>query len=74
MTIFILTQVKHTNGNVEKGCVIKNTLDEVKQSFHAYLGAYAYGHDDKTDYVLCEIMDAHGNRLAIEIWDGTVEG
>jgi hypothetical protein len=72
MVVFILTQVKHTNGTTEKGCVIKNTLDEVLQSYHAYLGAYAYGHDANTDYVLCEVMDALGNRLAFEVWDGTV--
>ena len=71
--IFILTQVKHTNGNFEKGAVIKNTLEEVLQSYHAYLGAYGYGHDANTDYVLCEVMDAHGNRMAFEVWDGTVQ-
>lgn len=74
MEIFILTQVKHAKGAAtpEKGCVIKSTLDEVKQAYHAYLGAYAYGHDANTDYVLCEIMDAQGNRLALEVWDGTI--
>lgn len=72
MEIYILTQVKHTNGTVEKGCVIKNTLAEVLQSYHAYLGAYGYGHDANTDYVLCEVMDAKGNRMAFEVWDGTI--
>lgn len=74
MGIFILTQVKHTKGaeTPEKGCVIKFTLDEVKQSYHAYLGAYAYGHDANTDYVLCEVMDAKGNRIEFEVWDGTI--
>lgn len=72
MAIFILTQVKRTNGTVEKGCVIKQTLDEVLQSYHAYLGAYGFGHDANTDYVLCEVMDAAGNRLAFEVWDGTI--
>lgn len=72
MGIYILTQVKHTNGTVEKGAVIKNTLEEVLQSYHAYLGAYGYGHDANTDYVLCEVMDAHGNRMAFEFWDGTI--
>ena len=69
--IFILTQVKRTNGTVEKGAVIKDTLEAVLQSYHAYLGAYGYGHDTNTDYVLCEVMDAHGNRMAFEVWDGT---
>ena len=69
MEIFILTQVKRTNGTVEKGCVIKNTLDEVLQSYHAYLGAYGYGHDNNTDYVLCEVMDMNGNRLEFAVWE-----
>lgn len=73
MEIFILTQVKRTNGTVEKGCVIKNTVDDVLQSYHAYLGAYAYGHDVSTDYVLCEIMDAQGNRMAFEVWSAAAE-
>ena len=72
MELFILTQVKRTNGTVEKGAVIKNTLDAVLQSYHAYLGAYAYGHDANTDYVLCEVMDASGIRLAFEVWNGTI--
>lgn len=72
MNIFALTQIKRTNGAIEKGCVIKNTLDEVKQSYHAYLGAYAYGHDANTDYVMCEVMDAKGNRMEFEVWDGTI--
>lgn len=72
MDIFALTQIKRTSGNIEKGCVIKQTLDEVKQSYHAYLGAYAYGHDANTDYVMCEVMDAKGNRMEFEVWDGTI--
>lgn len=69
MEIYILTQVKRTDGNIEKGAVVKNTLGEVKQSFYAYLGAYAYGKHATTDYVLCEIQDAKGNRIAFEQWD-----
>lgn len=72
MDIFILTQVKRTNGTVEKGCVIKSTKDEVLQSYHAYLGAYGYGHDSNTDYVLCEVMDKDGNRLEFAKWEKPV--
>lgn len=31
ITKFFLTQIKRTNGTFEKGCVVKDTLDEVKQ-------------------------------------------
>lgn len=57
---YFLTQIKRTNGNYEKGVVVKDTLDAARQSYHAYLGAYGYGHDANTDYVACYIMGMHG--------------
>lgn len=69
MEIYILTQVKRTNGTIEKGAVVKDTLNSVLQSYRAYLGAYGYGKDTNTDYVLCEIQDALRNRIAFAQWD-----
>lgn len=40
------------------------------QSYHAYLGAYAYGNQADTDYVQVEVTDMAGNRLLFEVWDG----
>ena len=57
---FYLMQIKHTNGVWEKGVVIKDTLDSARQSYHAYLGAYGYGHDANTDYVFCAISGMAG--------------
>ena len=57
---FFLVQIKHTNGTWEKGVVVKDTLDSAKQSWHAYMGAYGYGHDTNTDYVLAQILDMDG--------------
>lgn len=55
--MYFLTQVKrHKNGTIEKGVVVKNTLDAAKQSAHAYLGAYGYGADADIDYVMCVVM------------------
>ena len=72
MEKFFLTQIKHKIKGYEeiwdKGVVIKNTYDEVQQSFHAYLGAYAYGHEQGTDYVYCEINDINGTRLDWKRW------
>lgn len=73
MEKYFLTQVKHTNGVWEKGCVVKDSLDEVKQSYHAYLGAYAYGHDTKTDYVQCLVTDINGMVNLAETWNGIQE-
>lgn len=39
------------------------------QAYHAYLGAYAYGHSAGTDYVACYITNLSGARLMFEIWD-----
>lgn len=57
---FFLHQIKRTNGNFDKGIVIKDTYEGAKQSYHAYLGAYAYGHDANTDFVSCMITDMSG--------------
>ena len=61
---FFLIQIKRTNGVYEKGIVVKNTLDEAKQSYHAYLGAYGYGHDANTDYVQVAINNIIGVTVA----------
>ena len=59
--MFFLHQIKHTNNAYDKGIVVKETLDEVKQGYHAYLGAYAYGHDPNTDFVSVAITDDNEN-------------
>lgn len=69
MDKFYLIQVKRTNGTLEKGVVIKDTLDAAKQSYHAYLGAYAFGNNADTDYVLVQILDGNGLGLKGETWE-----
>lgn len=73
MDKFYLVQVKRTNGITEKGVVIKDTFDDAKQSYHAYLGAYAFGKDANTDYVMVEILDGKGLGLMGECWEKVVE-
>ncbi len=69
MDKYFLGQIKRTNGTIEKGIVVKDTLDAVKQSYHAYLGAYAYDHDPNTDYVATYVVDPKGVRLMWEVWE-----
>ena len=57
---FFLVQIKRTKGVIEKGVVVKSDLDSALQSFHAYLGAYAYGNNKDTDYVQVGIKDPNG--------------
>ena len=57
---FFLHQIKRTSGTFSKGIVINDTFDQAKQSYHAYLGAYAYGHEANTDFVSCMITDMWG--------------
>ena len=68
---FFLMQIKHRYEEDvwDKGVVIKDSEDEIRQSFHAYLGAYAYGHEPNTDYVCCEITNAMCSRLDWKVWD-----
>lgn len=59
MNKYFLVQIKRTNETIEKGVVVKNSLNEARQSYHSYLGAYGYGHDANTDYVMVEIIDSN---------------
>lgn len=67
---FFMHRVKRTNGTYDKGIEVKDTLDDAKQSYHAYLGAYAYEHDANTDFVQCMITDqlSGGMVLMTETW------
>ena len=65
---FFLHQIKRTGTTWTKGIVIHDTYDAAKQGYHAYLGAYAYGHESGTDYVSCMVTDMSGAELLKEIW------
>lgn len=73
MNKYFLVQIKRTNGTVEKGVVVKDTYDDACQSYHAYLGAYAFGKDANTDYVLVQILDSKGLGLKGETWEKAEE-
>lgn len=66
--MFFLHQIKHTNGAYDKGIVVKDTFEAAKQSYHAYLGAYAYGQNPQTDFVSCMITNDEGAVLLNETW------
>ncbi len=66
---FFLTQVQRRNGTYNKGVVVHNSFDAAKQGYHAYLGAYGYGHDAEVDYVACAIMDSNGYVSYTEVDD-----
>ena len=68
MNYFFLVQIKRTNGAVEKGVVVKDTYDAACQSYHAYLGAYAFEKDKNTDYVLVQILNSEGLGMKGEVW------
>ena len=72
---YFLHQIKHTNGNWDKGIVVKDAkptseenFADAKQGYHAYLGAYAYGHDPNTDFVSCMISDTDCIIYMPETW------
>lgn len=68
-----LHQIKCTNGTYDKGIVVKDSYDEALQGFHAYLGAYAYGRDENTDFVDCMITEKGSEIiLAREQWTKAV--
>lgn len=72
---FFLHQIKRTNGTITKGIVVHETYEAAKQGYHAYMGAYAYGHEPGTDFVSCMITDMSGTVLVPfnETWAAPAE-
>lgn len=67
--MFFLHQIRMNSGTVkDKGIASKDTLDAAKQSYHAYLSAYAYGHEQGTDMVHCMVTEEDGSILLNECW------
>ena len=78
--VYFMHRIRHkSDGSWDKGIEVKDQGTEqdrketALQSYHAYLGAYAYGHDPSTDYAACCITTSSGNRLYWEIWAKTEE-
>jgi hypothetical protein len=71
MEKYFLHQIKHNKATDtwDKGIVIKDTLEQAEQGFHAYLGAYAYGYNQDTDYVQVLITDIMMNRIDGKKWE-----
>ena len=67
-TKYFLHQIKHTNDVYDKGIAVKDSFEAAKQSYHAYLGAYAYGQSENTDFVSVFISDTNGTILMGETW------
>lgn len=65
---FFMHRIKHTGSSWDKGIEIKDSYEAAKQSYHAYMGAYAYGQNADTDYVQCSITDMSGAELMAETW------
>lgn len=69
MNKFYFHDIRGIGGTItRKGIEVKETYEAAKQSYHAYLGAYAYGHDANTDFVSVFITDSNGDVLMNEVW------
>ena len=67
---FFVHEIKGGSGIISnKGIVVSDTYDAARQTYHAYLGAYAYGHDPESDFVSCMITDRSGAVLMSETWN-----
>lgn len=56
-------------GAYEKGLEVRQNMDDAKQGFHAYMAAYAYGHDQTVDRVQCLVFDGQGLVRLNEVWE-----
>ena len=71
---YFFHDIKGQNGEiVKKGIAVKDTFEAAKQSYHAYLGAYAYGNEANTDFVSVMISDMNGVILMAEHWKKAAE-
>ena len=70
---YFLHQVRIGRETTTKGIVIHETYDAAKQGYHAYLGAYAYGHDEDAICVQAMITDRNGAILMAETWNNPSE-
>ena len=74
MNTFFFHRIRRTNNVYDKGIEVKAdgtseaNYEAAKQAYHAYLGAYAYGHDANTDYVQGMITDMSGHVMMSETW------
>lgn len=74
MDKFFMHRIKHDTSKEgsaqwDKGIEVHDTYDAAKQSYHAYLGAYAYGHAASVDFISCMITDMWGAVLMAETWN-----
>jgi len=69
---YFMHRIKHTAGDNpswDKGIEVHETEAAARQSYHAYLGAYAYDHATNVDYVKCRVDDImSGNAILEEEW------
>lgn len=70
---FFLHEIKRTGETINKGIVVADTYDAALQGYHAYLGAYAYGHEANTDFVSGMITGMNGAVLMAETWNAPAQ-
>lgn len=68
---WFLSQIKRNkeDGAYTKGVVVHDSRDNALNGFHAYFGAYGYGHDSSCDYVACFVSDMSGAIIKSEVDD-----
>ena len=71
--VFLARIKRSTEGTYEKGLEVRNDMDDARQGFHAYMAAYAYGHDQTVNYVQCKVFDQEGLVRLNETWNAPEE-
>lgn len=60
---------RKTDQTYDKGIEIRSSMEDALQGWHAYMGAYAYGHDAQTEYAYCGIISLDGGIRRSEVWE-----
>ncbi len=61
--MFFFHHIRRTNGTIDKQIDICETFDEAKHGFRSFMGNYAYGNRQDTDFVSAMITDKSGNAI-----------
>lgn len=69
--MYFVIQKKHnsSSGQWDNGVINKDTENQAKHQFHAFMSTYGYGYGENLDYVACSVENDEGGELMREIDD-----
>lgn len=60
MAVFVNQKKHKTTGAWDNNVHVKETVDEAKHQYHAFMSTYAYGQDNTVDFCSCSVETDYG--------------